>query len=622
MSAPGAAQALNAAQSQQAQQALGLLRSGQPAAALALARALANAAPRAPDAQQLLAMCAADAGAQDEAGAAFTRALALSGGHPLVRLNHGNWLRRVGRRDEAIAAFRAVAAAMPADPKAWFELGLTALEAGQHAVARDALERGLALQPEHASGWLALGNALRALGDTDAATRALERTVVLAPKSQPAWITLGAVHRLEGRSNAAIAAFEQAARLGATTHELGEAHAGALLDAGRVPEALERAREVVRQHPDAASAYMTLAKMLWEYGPTYAPGEDAVEVFRRGLAARPDDRHLRVTYARFLVSARQPEAGLEIVRELRAVWNRPELATLEANALEVLGRRDEAAALYAQVHREWGATEPLFLNAYARHLMSAGRADEAAARLLEATRIAPQNQEAWANLGTAWRLLGDPREHWLCDYERFVGAVDVEPPPGMSVDEFLADLRATLEPMHQAGREPLQQSLRSGSQTPGKLFGLDLPAIVRAREAFRRAVEGWIATLPDDAGHPFLSRKAPSVRFSGSWSVRLWSSGKHVNHIHPEGWMSSAFYVALPPSLGTAQSDGSQAGYIQFGQPPDELGLGLPPRRVLQPRPGRLALFPSYFWHGTVPFEDDAPRITIAFDMVPDRRGG
>jgi hypothetical protein len=192
----------------------------------------------------------------------------------------------------------------------------------------------------------------------------------------------------------------------------------------------------------------------------------------------------------------------------------------------------------------------------------------------------------------------------------------------MTVESFLENLRATLEPMHQAGREPLQQSLRSGSQTPGKLFGRDLPAIRDARDALRRAVEGWIATLPDDPSHPFLSRKAPSVRFSGSWSVRLWSSGRHVNHIHPEGWMSSAFYVALPPSLGTTQRDGRQAGYIQFGQPPDELELDLPPRRVVQPKPGRLALFPSYFWHGTVPFEDDAPRLTIAFDMVPDRPGG
>jgi hypothetical protein len=30
-----------------------------------------------------------------------------------------------------------------------------------------------------------------------------------------------------------------------------------------------------------------------------------------------------------------------------------------------------------------------------------------------------------------------------------------------------------------------------------------------------------------------------------------------------------------------------------------------------------LALFPSYMWHGTVPFTQGAERLTIAFDLVP-----
>ena len=33
--------------------------------------------------------------------------------------------------------------------------------------------------------------------------------------------------------------------------------------------------------------------------------------------------------------------------------------------------------------------------------------------------------------------------------------------------------------------------------------------------------------------------------------------------------------------------------------------------------PGRLVLFPSYMWHGTIPFHDAQPRTTIAFDVVP-----
>jgi hypothetical protein len=30
-------------------------------------------------------------------------------------------------------------------------------------------------------------------------------------------------------------------------------------------------------------------------------------------------------------------------------------------------------------------------------------------------------------------------------------------------------------------------------------------------------------------------------------------------------------------------------------------------------------LFPSYMWHGTVPFDGQAPRLTIAFDLQPRR---
>lgn len=80
--------------------------------------------------------------------------------------------------------------------------------------------------------------------------------------------------------------------------------------------------------------------------------------------------------------------------------------------------------------------------------------------------------------------------------------------------------------------------------------------------------------------------------------------------------MSSAFYVSLPPAVSGAGDD-DRSGWIQFGQPPAELELGLPPRRVLRPEIGSVALFPSYMWHGTVPFEDESPRVTIAFDMTP-----
>ena len=38
----------------------------------------------------------------------------------------------------------------------------------------------------------------------------------------------------------------------------------------------------------------------------------------------------------------------------------------------------------------------------------------------------------------------------------------------------------------------------------------------------------------------------------------------------------------------------------------------------VKPESGSLALFPAYVWHGTEPFASDEPRLTVAFDVVPD----
>jgi hypothetical protein len=96
--------------------------------------------------------------------------------------------------------------------------------------------------------------------------------------------------------------------------------------------------------------------------------------------------------------------------------------------------------------------------------------------------------------------------------------------------------------------------------------------------------------------------------------VRLRSQGYHTNHIHPEGWISSALYVVLPDEVREGEGD---AGHLQFGVPPAELGIAVPPRRSVKPEVGVLSLFPSYMWHGTVPFSSEQPRITVAFDLVP-----
>lgn len=617
MTLPSALQALTVAQTTQVAAVLQLLRAGKSGDALVISRRLASEAARSPDAQQLLAMCYAEIGDVGQADSAFRSALELAPDNLLLLVNYGTMLRKFGRAEEALNVFQRAAGVAPDSAQAWLEVGITALQAGRNPLSLSALGRAVELQPDSALAWHALGNARRADGQVEGAESAFDKAISIAPEYGSAWVNLGAVRRLLGRSDQAIACFERAGKLSYASPELCDVHAGALLDVGRLEEALEMARRLTREYPDFAPGHVTLAHLLWEYGPAVGD-ESAIAGFRAAVQSRPNNHALRLAFASFLLSAGQAEDALHEIRTLQLTAPQATLLSFEANALDLLGRVDQAGVVYEQLHRTVGQGDPALLNTYARHLLKAGKYDAAAERCLEATRIDPANQQAWAYLATAWRLLDDPREFWLCDYERLIGLVGIEPPPGFGGQEdFLNTLKSTLEGLHRARREPLHQSLRGGSQTPGRLFGRSDPVIAAARSSLLSAVERWVATLPADPNHPFLVRKARGLQVSGSWSVKLWSSGSHVNHIHSEGWMSSAFYVSLPPSIGAQDAAGPGAGYIQFGQPPVELGLDLPPRRVIRPEPGRLALFPSYMWHGTVPFEDDQPRITIAFDIVP-----
>ena len=57
--------------------------------------------------------------------------------------------------------------------------------------------------------------------------------------------------------------------------------------------------------------------------------------------------------------------------------------------------------------------------------------------------------------------------------------------------------------------------------------------------------------------------------------------------------------------------------WIGFGKPGLPTSPALEAEHFVEPKPGMLVLFPSYMWHGTIPFSGDQTRMTFAFDLVP-----
>jgi len=252
---------------------------------------------------------------------------------------------------------------------------------------------------------------------------------------------------------------------------------------------------------------------------------------------------------------------------------------------------------------------------YAQTLLRAGDANTARVAAEHALAIDPYNQGTLAVWGLVLRVLGDPREEGINDTANLVRVYELPPPAGYpDMESFNRDLNACLDRLHRDKRECLDQTLRSGTQTLDDLFGARHKPIEQLRSSIDDAVVDYVSRLKDDETHPLLRRKRAQFAYGSSWSSRLHDCGFHTNHVHPKGWISSAYYVALPDAVEKAEG---QEGWIKFGEPNFDCGIKDPVRRTVQPRVGTLVLFPSYMWHGTVPFHSRQSRTTIAFDILP-----
>lgn len=363
---------------------------------------------------------------------------------------------------------------------------------------------------------------------------------------------------------------------------------------GELADALERS-------PGWIVGYETLGQLL----ATLGHKGRATEALERALARFP--RQEQIWAALFDMRVQQEDfAALahDVERADAAGANTESLAHYRAI---VAAELDDSTFPEVLFRSPVAASSPLAIWRV-RHLLRVGAVEAAVACVDEA--IASANTGILPYAATVWRLTEDRRSDWLEGDPRLVQTVDLTNalPPLSELAEFLRNL-------HVARGEYLDQSVRGGTQTDGPLFSrIDLE-IRQLRSAIVAAVEAYVSNLPAlDSSHPLLGhRRDRRIRFSGSWSVRLRSGGRHANHVHPQGWISSALYIALPAASPGQPDDG---GWLTLGEPPGNLGLAVEPWRKVEPVEGRLALFPSWMWHGTVPFAS-GERLTVAFDVRP-----
>lgn len=567
------------------QRAAALMNAGRFHDARPLLESAALAAPGHADIQRLLAAARREGDDPAGAEAALNLALTAAPTHQDAAVDLARLLATQGRHNDLLAA--TASAASIARPRALL-LGerSRALKAlGRLSEALASADRAARLYPDNAAVLHNLAATAGDAGQAEIAVHAASQALTLDPGAEASWLVLARALQALNRLSEAEVAYRRVASSPA-----------------RLDAAAELSQLIWMRDGDAAAALAALDHAL----PNPADAE-ARTVLRIRLLAAVGQDDAAADEAEAASNQAPRSVVLAVAASLALMSPRPD------RALALARRALEAAPGDARALRQW-----------AEALIGTGDGAQALPAIRELRRARPLDQGLIAAELTALRLANQPQPDALANLDAVVGVSMIDTPPGWpSLDAFLADLTQRLEALHADRRaHPIGQSLRQGTQTGADLATLDDPVIA----AFRQAVSGPVTRYIEGLGHgqdDLRARITGGWRFQGMWSARLQAGGgRHTNHIHPEGWLSSACYIALPSDVTT----GAEPALLSLDDGPGRLRLGQPggpaarliaPERFVQPQPGRLALFPSYLWHGTSPFQGPGTRLSIAFDIVP-----
>jgi len=427
--------------------------------------------------------------------------------------------------------------------------------------------KALLLQPAVPDLHFNLGIALGNLGRLEEAAASYRKAIALQPGFFEAHGNLGTILQKQGKLEDAIANYRKA--LAIRPDALGHFNLGtALRSLGRLEEAIASFQNAIAFNPNYAEAYSRLGEALWHHGKL----NEAVEGFYQALAIDPGNPSANYNLAVFLYDNGELQRAIPH-------FERSQSGDWRERVLHCLYKTEQYEAFKEKLK-------------YA----------------ISTDNISP----FLATLSTHYAVnFGVEDEYNFCkkplDFV-YHGNIEALSAPNSAL---LADLLSDIS--HAEISQRKQSRLHHGIQSSGNLFKRPEASFQKLAALIGETIEKYRQHYSKE-DCMFIRAFPKNIEFSSSWYVKMHSGGHLTSHIHEEGWISGAVYLAMP-KIKVNKDDGS----IELSTHGDNYPQKHThfPTKTIAPNVGDVVFFPSSVFHRTIPFSSNEERICIAFDLKP-----
>ncbi len=455
----------------------------------------------------------------------------------------------------------------PAIPELQFNLGamLYALNLWDKAIYH--YQKATALNPNFKEAFFNLGITYQSQGNFIKAIESYERTLMIQPGFYEAIGNIGTIMQLQGNLDTAIEYFERALKI----HQDARGHynlAGALRNQGNLVLAIDHYKKAIEKGAHEPEFYSDLGDALWHDGQI----KEANQFFRLAVEMSPSHNRSNYQLAIFLYDNAQFE---EAIRYFEA----SQFEDWEERTLYCLYKLEDFDQFETRLQRAiLRKNASPFLATLSTHYSQNFKKED------------------------LYNFCPSPLD-FVC-HEKVPELLENN---GELIHALIHDINTS-----KIG-ERKQKRLSFGVQSSGNLFKRPEQSFKILEGALIELIKNYhlrFENMPCEFIHSFPK----NIEFSSSWFVKMQSGGHLSSHIHEDGWISGAVYLAIPKKRNHPDE-----GAIELSTDGDEYPRMHNdfPKKTLLPEAGDVIFFPSSVFHRTIPFSSDEERICIAFDLKP-----